>query len=211
LKRRREDDAPHLIYFPEAPLALEQLLDDVHRVYQRLGRCVAAICEGQLDERGQPFGADVRASSRGSLAMNLAHRLALLVSERLKIRARSEKPGLLGRSCAVNVSQSDWLEAGLCGRQAVVAGVRGQGGTMVTQIRTAGDEYAVIPGFAPLDRVALRERTFPAEWRKGAPHELPRAFLDYAAPLLGEIPHHAAFLEEKYDTPPQLAQDAGRH
>lgn len=99
--RRREDDAPHLIYFPEAPLPLKQLLNDVHRVYQRLGRCVVAVCEGQLDERGQPFGADVRASSRGSLAMNLAHRLALLVSERLKIRARSEKPGLLGRSSAV--------------------------------------------------------------------------------------------------------------
>jgi 6-phosphofructokinase len=195
--RRREDDAPHLIYFPEAPLPLEQLLDDVQRVYQRLGRCVVAVCEGQLDESGQPFGADVRASSRGSLAMNLAHRLALLVSQRLKIRARSEKPGLLGRSCALNVSQSDWLEAGVCGRRAVLAGVRGQGGTMVTLTRAAGPGYAVDTGLVPLHRVALREREFPEEWRKGAPHELSAAFREYAAPLLGEIPQHAAFPEEK--------------
>ena len=129
--------------------------------------------------------------------MNLAHRLALLVSERLKIRARSEKPGLLGRSCAVNVSQSDWLEAGLCGHEAVVAGVRGQGGTMVTLVRTPGAGYAVSTGLAPLDRVSLHERRFPEEWRKGAPHELPRTFLKYAAPLVGEIPHHTAFSEGK--------------
>src|SRR6185369_8751498 len=98
LARRDPDDAPHLIYFPELPLPLEKLLDDVDRVYRRLGRCVVAVCEGQLDEKGQAFGADERAGSRGKLAMNLAHRLAMLTSERLKLRSRSEKPGLLGRS-----------------------------------------------------------------------------------------------------------------
>jgi len=194
--RSREDDAPHLIYLPESPLPLDQLLDDVDRVYQRLGRCVVAVCEGQLDETGQPFGADVRVSSRGFLAMNLAHRLAVLVNERLKIRARGEKPGLLGRSSALNVSSSDWLEAGLCGRHAVIAGLRGQGGNMVTLMRDDQPEYAVHTGLAPLHRVALRERAFPVEWRSNAPHKLSPAFLEYAAPLVGEISNHASFPEE---------------
>src|SRR6185369_179776 len=52
------DDAPHLIYFPETRLALEQLLSDIDCVFRRLGRCVVAVCEGQLDEQGEPFGAD---------------------------------------------------------------------------------------------------------------------------------------------------------
>ncbi len=106
LARRDPDDAPHLIYFPESPLPVQLLLDDVERVYSRLGRCVVAVCEGQLDENGEPFGADVRSGSQGSLAMNLAHRLAMLVSSRLRIRARSEKPGLLGRSSALCISLS---------------------------------------------------------------------------------------------------------
>ena len=29
------DDAPHLIYFPEAPLPLDQLLEDVDSVFER--------------------------------------------------------------------------------------------------------------------------------------------------------------------------------
>ena len=121
LARRDLDDAPHLIYFPERLLPLEQLLDDVDQVYRRLNRCVVAVCEGQLDEHREPFGADVRSGSRSSLAMNLGHRLAILVSQRLRVRARSEKPGLLGRSNGGFQSDSDLSDARLCGQQAVLA------------------------------------------------------------------------------------------
>src|ERR1039457_6678528 len=50
LARRDPDDAPHLIYLPETRLPLAQLVDDVDRIYRRLGRCVVTVCEGQLDE-----------------------------------------------------------------------------------------------------------------------------------------------------------------
>ena len=59
LARRHADDAPHLIYFPERRLSLDRIAADVEHVYRRLGRVVVAVCEGQLDEHGQPFGADV--------------------------------------------------------------------------------------------------------------------------------------------------------
>ncbi|HEV2445886.1 MAG TPA: diphosphate--fructose-6-phosphate 1-phosphotransferase, partial [Candidatus Sulfopaludibacter sp.] len=98
LARHAPDDAPHLIYFPEMRLPLDRLLGDIEDVYRRLGRCVVAVCEGQLDEHGEPFGADVREGSRGKLALNVAHRLSMIAAERLKLRTRSEKPGLLGRS-----------------------------------------------------------------------------------------------------------------
>jgi 6-phosphofructokinase 1 len=97
LARHAEDDAPHLIYFPERRLSLDRIAADVERVYRRLGRVVVAVCEGQLDESGRPFGADVdRAGSEVQrLASNLGHTLARLLSEKLGIRARAEKPGLL--------------------------------------------------------------------------------------------------------------------
>ena len=190
LARRDPDDAPHLIYFPETRLPLAQLLDDVDRVYRRLGHCVVAVCEGQLDESAQPFGADVRPSSGRPLAMNLAHRLAMLVTEKLKLRARSEKPGLLARSSAAYFSQLDWDEARLAGEAAVRAAIAGESGVMITLEREPGSFYSVRCGTAPLATVASAERAFPAEWRNAAGNDVTSAFLDYAEPLLGLIEHY---------------------
>ena len=188
LARRHPDDAPHLIYFPERRLPLQQLLDDVQRVFSKLHRCVVAVCEGQLDENGEPFGADVRSSSRGSLAMNLGHRLAILVSEKLKLRARSEKPGLLGRSSAVTISQSDWRDARLCGQCAVLAAIQQQGGNMVTLLTSSQTDKPAETGLAALDRVALRERQFPEHWRNAEGKDVHPEFRTFAEPLTGLIP-----------------------
>jgi len=194
LARHRPDDAPHLIYLPETRLALEKLLEDVQQVYKRLGRCVVVVCEGQLDAEGQPFGADVRAGSRGELAMNLGHRLAMLIAERLKLRTRSEKPGLLGRSSASSVSETDWNGARLCGRNAVLAAVQGRGGSMVTLVRQPSGHFARTD-LVELDRVAYRERPFRAEWTNAAGNDILPAFCDYALPLTGEIAHHEQLVE----------------
>jgi len=190
LARYHPDDAPHLIYFPEARLPLEQLLEDVDSVYRRLGRSVVAVCEGQLDEHGEPFGADVREGSRGKLAMNLGHRLAILVSQRLKLKTRSEKPGLLGRSSWGEQPQLDRAESRLCGQAAVRAACQGVSGAMVTLVRQEDAEYAISTGLAPLERVALVERLFPAAWRNRSGNDVLPQFRDYAAPLVGPIAHY---------------------
>ena len=199
LARRDPDDAPHLIYFPELPLPLEKLFDDVDRVYRRLGRCVVAVCEGQLDEKGQAFGADERAGSRGKLAMNLAHRLATLTSERLKLRSRSEKPGLLGRSWWGDEPKLDRIEARLCGAAAMRAAHEGRTGVAVTLVREPGREYQVSTGLAPLEKVASRERLFPSEWRNTAGTDVTAAFQDYVSPLVGTIPHYTHFQARSRD------------
>lgn len=191
LARHDPDDAPHLIYFPEARLPLEQLLDDVDRVYGRLGRCVVAVCEGQLDENGLPFGADVRSGSGGALAMNLAHRLAVLVMEKLKLRARSEKPGLLVRSGVAYPCELDWSEARLCGRAGVRAAVEGASGVMIGLARESEAAYSVRTILVPL-KEAAHQKLYPAEWRNAAGNDVQPTFVDYAAPLVGAIPCYPA-------------------
>ncbi len=190
LARQSEDDAPHLVYFPERRLALETLLGDVERVYAARGRVVVAVCEGQLDQNGEPFGADVRASSRAPLALNLAHVLSKRIAEGLKLPARSEKPGLLGRSCGEMASETDRAEARECGRAAVRAAVDGRSGWMVTIERAPGAVYEVRTGLKRLRDVAGRERLFPREWiPEAADNDIP-AFREWAAPLAGEIRRH---------------------
>ncbi len=187
LAKSTADDAPHLIYLPERRLPLVKLLDDVATVYQRLRRCVVVVCEGQLDENGEPFGADVRSGSRGSLAQNLAHRLAILIASKLNLRARSEKPGLLGRATSAYVSETDWNEARLCGREAVRYAIAGGSGAMITLLRKTTSEYAVTAGQAPLPAVAFLERAFPSEWIDADGTGVLPGYGQYAAPLIGQV------------------------
>lgn len=193
LARHRPDDPPHLIYFPERLLPLERLLEDIDTVYGRLNRCVVAVCEGQLDEHREPYGADVRSGSRGSLAMNLGHRLAMLVSQRLRVRARSEKPGLLGRSNGAFQSASDLNDARLCGRQAVLAALDGQAGKMITLICVSESPYVAKTGLAPLDQVALKERVFPDCWQNKSGNNVTSDFQRFAEPLVGPIMAYEEF------------------
>ncbi len=80
----------------------ERLCADVERVYRRLGRCQVAVCEGQHDEAGGWFGAELNnlPGQRGVLPANMGQLLARLVWSATGLRARAEKPGLAGRSCA---------------------------------------------------------------------------------------------------------------
>ena len=182
--RANHDDAPHLIYLPERPVSLEQMAADVERVYRRLGRVVIAVCEGQRDENGQPFGAyvDSVGSPVHALAANLGHTLARLIAEKTGLRARAERPGLLGRSCGSLTRERDRSEAYECGQTAVRAALAGATDVMVA---LAGDSSTFL---TPLDTVARAERTFPLEWIAPEGNDVTAAFREYAAPLIGEVP-----------------------
>jgi 6-phosphofructokinase 1 len=192
LARVQDDDPPHLVYLPEQPLPLAKFLDDVQRVFDRLGRCLVTVCEGQRDDHGQPFGADVRMSSRGPLATNLAHQLARLVTDRLGIKARGEKPGLVGRVSRDLRSEIDWQEARGCGVAAVQAAVDGESGVMITIDRAPGSRYQCVMGRAPLERVAVVERCFPREWVAPSGHDVAPQFNAWASPLVGPLAADAA-------------------
>ena len=201
--RHDPDDAPHLIYLPERRLPVEQLLDDVDQVHRRLGRAVVVVCEGQLDEHGQPFGADVRTTSRQPLALNLAHTLAQTISARLGVSARSEKPGLLGRSSVAYGAPHDRDEARMCGEAAVQAAVSGETDKMVTLVREPGAAYQVHTSLVALEAVANLERPFPRGWMgSGSDNALTPEFRDYAAPLL-------AVLVENVKVPGQVRERTG--
>ena len=189
LARAEEDDAPHLICLPERRISDEQFLADVEAVYKRLKRVVVAVCEGQLNDKGEPFGADMVKSDgfQHKLAGNLAHVLSQLITKKLNLRARSEKPGLLGRASMAWVSETDRAEAYLCGQAAVRAAMEGVTDKMVTLVREPGPGYRCSTGLADLSTVANAERLFPAEWIHPSGHDVMPAFREYAAPLVGEI------------------------
>jgi len=183
LARHSDDDAPHLIYLPERRVSLDHIAADVERVFRKLGRVLIAVCEGQLDENGRAFGADVdRAESDAHrLASNLGHTLARLLAEKLGIRARAEKPGLLGRCCGPFATARDRREAQACGQAAAAAAAEGQSDVMVALRRDSSTFLT------PLDSVARIERLFPADWIHPEGYDILPPFRDYAAPLVGDL------------------------
>jgi len=192
LARAREDDPPHLIYFPECGVSADQLCTDVERVYRQLGWCMVAVCEGQKDEQGGWFGAELITApgARDPLPANMGQVLARLVWSRTGLRARAEKPGLFGRSCAALASEVDRAESYNCGVAAVRAAVEGRTGEMVAIRRAAGAKYESETFMIPLENVARKERRFPPEWMSADRNNVTREFIDWARPLIGGVKPH---------------------
>lgn len=183
LARSHPGDAPHLIYFPECPPALEQICADVESVYRNLGRVVVAVCEGLRDPQGNPFGADLDrpGNLQHELPSNLAHTLARAVSHATGLRVRSEKPGLLGRSCSFAVSEVDARASYRCGFDAVQAAERGHSGVMIG-LTSTGETISV-----PLETVAGFERLVPRNWIAPSGNDATSELLRYVAPLAGPL------------------------
>lgn len=193
LARSQEQDAPHLIYFPEKPVSLDRIAADAEQVYRGLGRVSIVVCEGQLDETGMPFGAEVDrpASSVHRLASNLGHTLARLLSRKLNLRARAEKPGLFGRCCGPLASELDRAEARECGRAAARAAQNGESGVMIAIRRESVNPYRSSTFLTPLESVAGRERLLPDEWINAAGNNVTSDFLDYVSPLVPPVEPYA--------------------
>jgi 6-phosphofructokinase 1 len=110
-----------------------------------------------------------------------------VVSQRLGIRCRSEKPGLLGRASVATSSAQDAADAATVGRAGVEALAAGETNVMVALNPVASREKTRL---VPLSQAAGHERTIPAEWLQRGPIPVTQAFFDYVGPLTGPLDEH---------------------
>lgn len=189
LARKNPDDAPHLIYVPEVPLSAERLLNDVQGVYDRLGWVVVALSEGVRDEAGESLGAHRNEGTTDDFGHRLpgdvATAIAGLVTSKLGLRARSEKPGLLGRTSAALVSSTDRCEAEQVGAFGTLWSMEGHTGFMASIQRQPGASYGVTYAAVPLESVANQTRFLPLDYVTGGQNDIKGEFRSYAEPLIG--------------------------
>jgi 6-phosphofructokinase 1 len=190
LGRKDPDDAPHLIYVPELPLGRERFLRDVQKVYDRQGWVVLAVSEGIKDETGESWAASRSQQTVDGFGHKLpgdvATRLAGLVTSELGLRARSEKPGLLGRSSSLMASPVDQREAREVGRFGFSWAVKGNTGFMVSIKREDSAAYRVEYGAVSLDAVANLRRPLPAEYVSVYGNDIKEKYRAYVEPLIGD-------------------------
>ncbi len=188
LARESDEDAPQVIFLPERPRPLSQMLREISNAHAANGWAVVVVCENQLDDEGQPIagGEPVYVDDHGhpyfeSVGAFLARR----VQAELGLRARYERPGSLQRTSALTISETDADEAELAGAEAVRLALSGERDTMVAIQREAGHNYRISLGRVPLTQVAHAERKMPDAFIAGSGIDVTAQFFEYARPLIG--------------------------
>jgi 6-phosphofructokinase 1 len=188
LARQREGDAPHVICVPEVPVAEDHFMACLEDAYRRYGFAVAVIAEntrgpnGVLGDNQEPWWVD---DFGHAYYEEPGRYLSGLVTRRLGVRARYEKPGTIQRSFMAALSRTDVKEAELAGRAAVRYALAGHTDQIVTLVREPGQRYVCTTGLAPLKQVAGQVRTMPESYLDPSRCDVTEDFLEYLRPLVG--------------------------
>ncbi len=188
LAKDREADAPHLIFLPERPFDAEKFLADLDRIVSKHGWAIVVATEGIRNPDGSLVYELKDATHLDPLARpmtgGVGQFMANLVGEKLKMRCRTEKPGLIARAAMTQVSAQDQKDAELVGRAGVRALAAGETEKMVSLLPIGTES-----GFelVPLNEVSDAERPLPAEWILDAAIPVGDRFFNYVKPLVGEL------------------------
>ena len=205
LGRADKTCGPHLVYVPEVAFSTRKFLEDVREVYGRLGRCQIAVSEGIADETGTPVAAalaerlghrverdshgNVQLSGSGVLGDFLADFIKTELMQKYKtLRVRSDTFGYLQRSFAGYASRVDQAEARLAGRKAAELAMAGNIDGSVVFKRLPGKTYRIKCVRAELKDVAREIKDMPRTYINRKGNGITRAFVNYAMPLVGQLP-----------------------
>lgn len=194
--KKNAADPPHIILMPEVAFDRAKFLAAVEKAQKKFG-FVSIVCgEGITNADGSPvsasgtqdrFGNVEFGAMGGTSAAMMLHRM---ISDEFGWRGEFQVAESLQMCAADRAVKLDIDEAFGCGKQAVRLAEQGTSGVMVTIVRTSrrGEPYTYDFGTIPLGEVANAERPMPAKFISKNGLFVTKAFLDYANPLVGELP-----------------------
>jgi 6-phosphofructokinase len=195
LARQAEGDGPHLIYLPERVFNIASFQQDVRDVMAKYGRCVIAVSEGITDKDGNPISTSGERDSHGNIQLSgsgaLGDALSALVKDAFpdqKVRVRADTFGYLQRSFPTIISEVDAKEAREVGGYAVNHAATTSAPGSVAIRRLSSKPYASECFITPLSSVAKEATHMKDEYINAAGNDVTQAWIDYIAPLVGELP-----------------------
>jgi 6-phosphofructokinase 1 len=189
---KRLTDCEVLTYLPEVPVDEERMLADIEKGYAKGKGLLVTVSEGICGPDGKPLADTGIVDGFGhKIPGGTAQHVTDQIIQRLGLKSRAEKPGLLGRASIPYVSSVDRAEAYAVGRYAMNAALRDESGYMVSIEAVRTPEYSSSMALVPLAKVANVEKKFPLEWIVDG-NGIADAFFDYALPLMGgDFPEYA--------------------
>ena len=188
----RLTDCQVLTYLPEVPVDEDKMLADIEKAYAKGKGLLVTVSEGIRGLDGKPLADTGIVDGFGhTVPGGTAQHVTDQIIQKLGLKSRAEKPGLLGRASIPYVSQVDREEAYAVGKFAVESALNGESGHMVAIDAVRKPAYSSSLSLVPLDKVANVEKKFPLEWIVDG-NQIADGFFDYAMPLMGgDFPEYA--------------------
>jgi 6-phosphofructokinase 1 len=191
LAGRNENEAPHLILFPEVPFDESRFLDAVKARVAKHGYCVVVVSEGLRRPDGKFL-----AESEGSVDAfghsqlgGVGPLIAATVKDRLGFKVHWTVPDYLQRSARHLASKTDLAHALAVGKAAVEYAFKGMNGVMPIIERRSQQPYRWRVTPAPLSEIANQEKKMPPAFIRADGFGISAAGRRYLQPLIrGEAP-----------------------
>ena len=181
-----------LTYLPEVPVEEDKMLADIEQAWAKGKGLLVTVSEGICDLAGKPLASTGIVDGVGHMIPGgTAQHVTDNIIQKLNIKSRAEKPGLLGRAAVPYASRVDQLEAYAVGKYAVEAALKGESDYMVAIDGHRGEAFTFDLFLAPLAEVANVEKKFPLEWIIDG-NKIDDRFFGYAMPLMmDKMPDYA--------------------
>lgn len=190
-----ERDLVPLILLPErAPQSVDDVLAAIDDDVKRRGFSMVVLPETMRTATGEHFGGETPDYVDGfghPYFPSTGAAMTRLVSQKLQMRARYDKPGTAARMSIALASDVDLDEAWHLGSAAVERIVEGESGFMTAIRRTSDEPYAYKIVTTPLENIANRVRHLDDPFIGDDGMSVTDAFRSYMMPLLGDDPFPA--------------------
>ncbi len=201
LARQHEGDGPHLIYCPERAFDPTKFVADIDRMYTEHGRCLVAVSEGIANAEGESIAAMMASSAEkdahGNVQLSGSGALGDFLANLVKIeltpkggnppRVRADTFGYLQR-CFPDASDVDQAEARAAGAKAAEVAMSGDKDGSIAIERVSSEPYKSEMKLIKLTDVAAKTKHMPEEFISECGTDVTDAFIEYAKPLVGELP-----------------------
>ena len=194
MAKKKEDDAPHLIYTPENPFDDSKFLSDVKKCVDKYG-WVSIVCgEGLKYADGTPVSASKTRDKFSNIefgamgGVSVATNLHKMINQEFGYRGEFQITESLIMCDFIRSLQTDLDEAYMCGKEGVKLAGQELSGYMVSIDRIGDEPYKVVYGKVPLKEVAIAAKPMPADYFNAEKNFVSRAFIKYMKPLTGELP-----------------------
>ncbi|MHB1947759.1 MAG: 6-phosphofructokinase [Gammaproteobacteria bacterium] len=165
LAAEKEEDAPHIILFPEIPFAQEAFLKRVQECVKKYGYCAIVVSEGVRNPDGTFISESGLVDAFGHKQLGgVAPVIAKTIKEKLGYKYHWALSDYLQRSARHIASKTDVEQAYALGKAAIEFALSGKNAVMPIIVRGKGEPYSWSIGEAPLEKVANVEVSMPRHY-----------------------------------------------
>lgn len=196
LAKKKESDAPHLIYCPERSFNKEEFIEDAKECIKKYGWVSIVVSEGLLYPDGIPVSAakekdsfnnkEFGAMGGASVGLNV-HKI---LKDATGFRGEFQITESLNMCAIDRAVPKDLDEAYECGKEAVKLALSGNSGYMVTIERVSDNPYRTVFGKTDLSNVAIKAKAMPNDYINDRGNFVTEQLITYMRPLIGEVPNY---------------------